>query len=265
MPVCAKKIFVACITLGLSTFAAAQHNTQEQEWLLLVSPFVWGASLKGDLAIAGKKADVDMPFADIVSDLDSVFMGNIELSNHRFGAYLDAINVDTSQTEHVMGQKIKVAVKQTTLAAGAFYRIYTSDLGGSTVFNEPRHFTIDPTIGVRWTKLKASLTNTALGLKFEKKTDWYDPFIGVRASADLDKHWNISALADVGGFDTSNKKTYNGQVYLGYRTFIAQQPTMLRVGYRYLSQRYKTRDFTGNSFNYDVRQAGPVLGLTVRF
>lgn len=90
---------------GLINFAAAQHNTQEQEWLLLVSPFVWGASLKGDLAIAGKKADVDMPFADIVSDLDSVFMGNIELSNRRFGAYLDAINVDTSQTEHVMGQK----------------------------------------------------------------------------------------------------------------------------------------------------------------
>lgn len=61
------------------------------------------------------------------------------------------------------------------------------------------------------------------------------------------------------------KKTYYDQVYLGCRTFIAQQPTMLRVGYRYISQRYKTRDFTGNTFNYDVRQAGPVLGLTVRF
>ena len=265
MSFCIKKTIVGCLALCLSSFVYAEQDATSDKWLVLVSPFVWGASLKGNLAIANKKADVDMPFSDILSDLDSVFMGNIEFTNRRFGLYLDAINVDTSQTENVMGQKIKVAVKQTTLAVGGFYRAYETQLGGNTVFNEPRHFSIDPTIGVRWTKINASLADKALNLKLAKKTNWYDPFVGVRASADLNKHWNISALADMGGFDTSNKKTYNGQVYLGYRTFIANQPTMLRIGYRYLSQHYKTRDFTGNTFNYDARQAGPVIGLTVRF
>ena len=260
-----KKLLIQCLALGISGLAYAEEKKQTDDWMLLVSPFVWGASLKGDVAIAGQKSHVDLPFKETLSSLDSIFMGNLELSNRRYGFYLDAVHVDTSETKSLLRQKIKTKVQQSTLAAGGFYRAYQAPLGGDTIFGEPRHFTLDPIFGVRWTKIKTSLSDTQLNLSIAKETEWIDPFIGVRASADLSEHWNLSALTDIGGFDTANKKTYNGQVYLGYRTFLANQPTLLRVGYRYLSQRYKTRDFTGHTFNYDIRQSGPVVGLTVRF
>ena len=72
-------------------------------------------------------------------------------------------------------------------------------------------------------------------------------------------------LADTGGLDTASKKTWNAQGYLGYRMYVADHPAIIRVGYRVLSQDYRTTDFTGNKFKYDVTQRGPVLGLSMRF
>ena len=79
------------------------------------------------------------------------------------------------------------------------------------------------------------------------------------------KHQDIVALNDVGGFDTATKSSYGAQGYLGYRTHLFQYPTILRAGYRVLSQKYQTHDFTGNTFKYDVTQRGPAIGLSVRF
>lgn len=83
--------------------------------------------------------------------------------------------------------------------------------------------------------------------------------------ADLTDRWTLSGEADAGGLDTSAKQTYNAQAYLGYRTYVFEHPTLVRVGYRVLAQDYRTRDFTGNTFKYDVTQRGPVIGLSMRF
>ena len=83
--------------------------------------------------------------------------------------------------------------------------------------------------------------------------------------ADLTDRWTLSGETDTGGLDTSSKKTWNAQGYLGYRMYLADHPTILRVGYRVLAQNYRTTDFTGNTFKYDVTQRGPVLGLSMRF
>lgn len=75
----------------------------------------------------------------------------------------------------------------------------------------------------------------------------------------------MNAEADVGGFGTGSKLSVNAQAYLGYRTHMGNLPTILRVGYRVLSQDYEGDDFTGNKFNWNVTQHGPVVGLSIRF
>ena len=217
------------------------------------------------MALAGKKPSVDIPFSELVNDVSSVFMGNLELTNSRYGIYLDAIKVDTDSSDRVLGQKINYQIDQTTVAFGAFYRALSYELGGNHLFGEPRKLAIDPTIGARWTKLKAQVQAKPFGLKLAKQAEWTDPFIGVRVTADLTNKWNLSALSQIGGLDTDNKKTYNHEFYLGYRTYLFDQPSIVRVGYRSLSQRYTSTDFTGQRFKYDVRQSGPMLGLSVRF
>ncbi len=138
-------------------------------------------------------------------------------------------------------------------------------MGGQTIFGEPRTWRVEPTIGVRWTKLSTKLDIDSLGFSTKKKTEWTDPFVGLRMQADLTDRWTLSGETDTGGLDTSSKKTWNAQGYLGYRMYLADHPTIIRVGYRVLAQNYRTTDFTGNKFKYDVTQRGPVLGLSMRF
>jgi len=257
-----KRLITACSFIILPSFVAAETP---DSWKLLASPFIWGASLKGDLALAGKKPSVDIPFSELVNDVNSIFMGNLELTNSRYGFYIDAINVDTDSNDRVLGQKISYKINQATVAFGAFYRAFTYELGGNHLFGEPRRIAIDPTVGARWTKLKAEVQSDTFGLKLSKKAEWTDPFVGARLTADLTNRLNLSVLTQIGGLDTDNKKTHNHEVYLGYRTYFLDQPTIIRFGYRSLSQRYTTTDFTGQRFKYDMRQSGPVIGMTMRF
>ena len=270
-----RKQTVRCASAALPLLLALQvaqgaeppvkTSTSDSDWLLLASPFVWAPSMSGQAALGGVNTKVDVPFSDVLDNLSSVFMGNLELTNRTLGFYIDGVYAKTHQSERVYGRKVGLAIAQSTLAVGVYYRVYEYELGGSTIFGEPRAWRVEPTVGVRWTKLSTKLDIDSLGFSTKKKTEWTDPFVGLRMQTDLTDRWTLSGQADTGGLDTSSKKTWNAQGYVGYRMFLADHPTIIRVGYRVLSQDYRTTDFTGNKFKYDVTQRGPVLGLSMRF
>ena len=245
--------------------AALESGTETDKWLVLVSPFAWAPAMKGQVELGGVKTNADLRSDEILHDLDSVFMGNIEVTNRTVGFFLDGVYAKTSQSDRVFGRKVGLEITQTTLAAGAYYRAYEYALGGNTVFNEPRTWRLEPMLGVRWTKLTTTVDVPSLGFSTHKKTHWTDPFVGLRTQIDLTERWTLSGSADTGGLDTASKKTYNGQAYLGYRLYLLEHPTVIRLGYRVLAQDYRTKDFTGKTFKYDVTQRGPVLGLSMRF
>ncbi len=254
--------------LGSSAVRAADFDqarmAPENDWTVIVSPYVWAASLKGDASLAGFDTDVDVPFRDTLDHLDLALMGNVELTNGQWGVYFDGQYVRTSQDEALLSHEIGLDIKMTTLAFGAFYQIYEQELGGNTAFGKPRTLSIEPTVGLRWTKLEANVS--VLGFNTSKSADWTDPFVGLRVNADLSERWNLVAEADVGGFDVGSKLSVNAQAYLGYRTEMFGQPTILRAGYRLLYQDYESDDFTGtNKFRWDVNQHGPVVGFSMLF
>jgi hypothetical protein len=254
--------FAAAISAQAVDFDSARI-APESEWRVIVSPYVWAASLKGDAQLAGQATDVDVPFHDIFDHLDFALMGNVEVTNGQWGVYFDGQHVRTTQDEEVFHHQLGLGIETTILSAGAFYRLYEEQLGGTTVFGVPRRLSIEPTVGVRWTRLKATVD--AGFFATTKRADWTDPFVGLRLSADLDDRWTVNAEADVGGFDIGSKLSINAQAYLGYRTYMGSMPTILRIGYRALSQDYEGDDFTGNKFRWDVTQHGPVVGLSIRF
>ncbi len=243
---------------------APEQRKPEREWAVIVSPYAWAASLEGNGSLAGFDTDVDVPFSDVFDHLDFVLMGNIEVTNGQWGFYLDAQHVRTSQDEELLQNEIGLKIRTTSLAAGAFFKAYEIELGGETVFARPRTLSIEPTAGLRWTKLEAEAS--VPGLSASKSADWTDPFIGLRMNADLTERWNLFAEADVGGFGVGSRLSVNAQTYLGYRTMMLGRPTILRFGYRALYQDYENDDFTGvNKFRWDVTQHGPVVGLSMRF
>ncbi len=243
--------------------APAQSEFQDQQrWRVIFSPYVWGASLTGNAGLMGRSTSVDVPFKDILNNLDMSFMGNIEITNGTYGAYFDGQYTKTSQKEDVLDRQLGLDITSTTLTGGVFYRIYQHDLDGLTYYGRQRVFAIEPTAGIRWTQIKAKLNVDPF--TESRQANWTDPFIGTRVLYDIGERWNISAEADIGGFGAGTKLSANGQIYLGYRTRVFNLPTIWRVGYRALYQDYHDDD-SREKFKYDVTQHGPVVGWSVQF
>ncbi|CAH1657422.1 MULTISPECIES: hypothetical protein [unclassified Chelatococcus] len=240
----------------------AANQSLDRSWRVIVSPYVWGASLTGKSYLYGRHAHVDIPFSETLKNLDFSFMGNVEVTNGAFGVYVDGQYTKTSQHENVYNNRLGLSVTSSLIAAGAYYRVYEHRLGGTNAIDRPRVFAIEPTAGLRWTRLKAGLN---LGpYEVSRKVEWVDPFVGLRLYVDLDERWNIAAEGDVGGFSVGSDLSLNGQIYLGYRTELLGVPANLRVGYRALYQDYKTNN-SPERFAWDVTQHGPVVGVSLRF
>ena len=254
----------AALTL---TAGAAFHpslvEAQDNGWSVTVSPYVWAASLDGNASLAGFDTHVDVPFSETFEHLDLALFGDVEIRKGRWGVFIDGQYVKTSQEEDLLSQTLDLGITTSRAQGAIFYRIYASPQGGATVTGEPRVFTVDPLIGVRWTELKADVQ--VAGLAATKKADWTEPFVGVKSSWDVSERWNLSGEADVGGFGVDKKKSGNVQAFLGYRLHLLERPSMLKIGYRAFYQRYETGDFTGQTFRWSVTQHGPVVGLSMTF
>lgn len=255
-------IGTSAASLAADAVATQPEIQDQQRWRVIFSPYVWGASLNGSAGLLGRSTDVNVPFREIFDNLDMSFMGNIDVNNGTVGFFIDGQYVKTSQDENLRDNELALDIKTTTLSGGAYYRIYEQQLEGTTLFGNQRVFAIEPTVGVRWTKLEAGLEVGPFS--GSRKVEWTDPFIGTRVFHDINDRWNIFAEADIGGFGAGTKLSANGQIYLGYRTLVFDVPTTFRVGYRALYQDYKDND-TIEKFKYDVTQHGPVIGLSVTF
>lgn len=228
------------------------------EWTITVSPYLWATSLDGDAAVLGHKRAVVIPFRDTAKDLKFGFMGAVEIQRGKLGFYVNGQYADIESQDNFRRLDIGIGSRMTVLAAGAFYRILESPLGGSTLHGAPRVFALDPLVGVRWTRLTGSIRVAGFGRS--ESESWLDPYVGARATLDLDERWNLTAEADIGGFGVGSRLTYNAQAYLGYRTTLFGRPTMLRAGYRALYQ-----DYREGGFLWNVTQHGPVLGASMQF
>jgi hypothetical protein len=265
---------------GASVAQAADIAAQEpppepvrqSEWSVTVTPYLWGAALSGHGALRGYPIDIDVPFSETLENLDLGLMGVVEIDNGKFGAFINAEYVDVSDDQifhprlPIIGQQevnVDAGLTMTIISAGVSYRVFETNLGGTTAFGAPRVFSVAPLVGARWTRLEGDLSVEVPGVAYRDVSDskqWLDPFVGARADIDLSSRWNLTVEGDVGGFDIGSKITLNGQAYLGYRTHFLGHETILRLGYRALYQ-----DYTDGGFEWDVTQHGPVVGASFKF
>lgn len=229
-----------------------------RDWSITISPYLWAASLSGDASVFGIRRPVDVPFRDTVRNLDLGIMGSVEIRRGNLGAYVNGEYVDVESNAKAGPFRIGVGSTSTLVAAGAFYRIHETALGGNTVSGAPRVLALEPTAGVRWTRLTGSLRLG--GLHVSDGESWLDPYVGARLHLDLGERWNLLVEGDAGGFGAGSRLSLNGQAFLGYRTTLLGHESLLRVGYRALYQ-----DYRNGGFRWDVTQHGPVVGVSVTF
>ena len=101
--------------------AAAQSGSDG--WKFTIAPYLVAAGLDGSLTVADFEADVDVPFDDVISDLDVAFMGHFDMQNERWLISSDLIFVDLEDSEVVAQGTGTASVEETLWEVAGGYRI----------------------------------------------------------------------------------------------------------------------------------------------
>ena len=238
--------FLACFSLS----AFAGEPAKEKNWEFNLTPlYLWMVDMEGDIGIGPfDNTGVNVPFSDIFDNLESVFTVHFE-ATHRsnWGLFFDYnyLDVGASGPGPLGLTTINIDMTATIMEVGGLYRIE----------NGPHNF--DMLGGVRYTKLEPDVTITPPGNKRGLTEDWYDPIVGVRYFYDFGNKWMISLRGDIGGFGVGCDFTWNVTALVHFQPW---KNVGFIAGYRALDQDYE--DGSGSSrFKYDMRLAGPLLGL----
>jgi opacity protein-like surface antigen len=236
-------------------------------WQFEVTPYFWGAGMKGDVQLGSlPKISTDVSFSDILDVLDFGIMGAFEARKGRWGMLFDAIYMDLEMdgTASRTGAgpvgatataDAKLEMKQTLLAAAASYRALE---GRSPV---------DVFGGLRYVKIEASAdinasffgpagsTSGAVSRSGDK--DWVDPYIGARILYPVSDRWTLVGYGDIGGFGVGSDFTWQALAGVNYHF---SKSLSGKLGYRYLSV-----DYDKDGFLYDMASYGLYLGVGFRF
>jgi hypothetical protein len=243
-------------------------------WKLNVTPYLWATSLKGKAGVAGKKADVDVSFSDLLKNLNGAVMLDLELRKGPFALMSDTVYANLEDDSSTLQGDLKVKTTANMLIQGlaATYRVGTWQIAD---FDQagPLSVAVDPYAGVRYTyldtELKGKLDLPDLGVNAKRTAEgdkqWVDPIIGLRTTWTLGERLSLIAAGDIGGTSQNSDYSWQAVGVVGYRFgLFGTDNANLLAGYRALHQKYTDGD--GRSeFEWDVTIHGPVVGLSITF
>lgn len=236
--------------------ADEKESSSSKEWVFIVTPYVWGASLKGNVATLPPlpAVAVDASFGDIVKNLNLGFMGTAEIRKEKFGFISDIVWIDLSAKST---GSILPAPFARTLKLDAMTLMAT--IAGAYRVLEKKRGWLDLIVGVRGWYSETTL-DVGPGIFFAGRKDkdsqgWVDAVGGLRAHLDLWKGFHVTTITLGGGGSSDSIADLTGMI--GYT--ITNQFSA-KVGYRYLKVDYKNKGFV-----WDVEQHGPILAGSYKF
>ncbi len=244
------KSLIALLGAAVVTLAVppAEAQSGSNGWEFAIVPYLVAAGMDGSVTVKGIEADVDVPFSDIIDNLDFVAMAHFEMKNQRWVLSSDLFYVKLQASDDVALGTGSATVEQTLFEVAGGYRV-------SPV--------ITLLAGARWVDLGAELRYTgqlAEGEVDEGKS-WIDPFVGVHFMAPLAERWWFGARGDVGGFGVGSDLAWQAYADIGFN---ASDLVSIILGYRAIDMDYENgsgRDL----FRYDMLIAGPQIGVAFRF
>lgn len=242
--------FAFALAIGLVAATAAQA---QDEWQIKVTPYIWIALPKGDIAAIFENSDpsVGAHFDDV--GLSGAFTGAADVRYGRFGAFGDltyfSIKADKDLTIGplpALSGKVEVAGTKALLVA--YYRAY-----------ETEKSSVDVMAGVHYLGSDLDVDVVGANRQISRSVDdaLWDPVIGVRGKTRLTEHIGLAGLATYGGFGVSSDSLYELH---GYVTYSFTPKITAELGYRYYSADWSTK-----RIKYDAALGGPVLGVTFGF
>ena len=244
------RFVLVLLTVAVVILVAPQTMAQSSSnaWQFAVAPYLWAAGMDGTLTIADNEADIDVPFSDIIENLDLAFMGHFDMRNDRWVLSSDLIFVDLEDSEDLTEGTVTAGVDMTLLEVVGGYRISPA---------------IALLAGARWVDMGASLgyTGEIVSPDADAGKSWIDPLVGVHVFTPLSERWWIGLRGDVGGFGVGSELTWQAYADVGYR---ASDLVSIILGYHALDMDYED----GDGLHYvglDLLVSGPQLGVVFTF
>jgi len=237
----------AVITL-VAPQAAAQSSSNE--WEFAIAPYLWVAGMDGTMSIANQDLEIDVPFSDIIDNLDLALMGHFDMRNDRWVLMSDLIFVDLEDKQDLDYGTVTAGMDMTILEVAGGYRVSPA---------------VALLAGARWVDMGASLRYGGEIAEPDADADesWIDPLVGVTVFTPLSKNekWWFGAYGDIGGFGVGSELTWEVYADIGWR---ASHLVSIILGYRVLDFDYESGS-APLSAELDMSVSGPQLGVVFSF
>ena len=246
-------VFLMVSLCGIAV-SIADENKDTTNWEFNLAPFyLWGVTIDGDVTIGTQTVPVEIPFDDVVDNLDAAFILHFEaMHKSNWGFLFDIDYLDVSNDITMPGplkQNAKVDFDAMFAELSGLYRIA-----------EGNH-RVDLIAGFRYTGMENKV-NLEIGPDVDDiSEDWVDPLVGFRWIWGFAQKWSLVTRADIGGLGVGSDLAAQGLALFDWQTF---KYVSFLAGYRALYQDYENGS-NENYFNYDATVHGPLLGLIFRW
>ena len=267
MRVTKSSLFVSALTalvlVAVTSYqrpAFAQQENNEDVWQVEITPYLFGAGLKGTVGFKGVSGDIDVPVNELVDNLNKAFMllATVERNNWVFAIDTLYFNLEGEGARSWQGPlgntntaelKVDVEEKIFSLAGG---RRIVDERSRLDLLAVARFTSLETTLGLKLTT-GSLLPDGSRSITGE--ADWWDAAVALKGKLPIAQKWDLTGYADVGA--GGSDLTY--QIMLGVNWQFSRVVSA-KLGYRYLYQDYRKDDFV-----WDMATSGVIIGLGFRF
>lgn len=255
---CLKAMATAAL-LSLALPAAAEAADlppvpDTSDWTFTLALYGWAAGIEGTVGVFGlPTADVDLPFSDVIQNLDFAAMGMGEARNGRFMLGMDATYTHVSASVKTpygkLANKVDVTNTAVMVTGVGGYAVYDGDMARLDIIAGGRFWSVDNDF-----KVKGGPWN---GREKSDGAQWVDPLVGAKLRVDLTDKIYATGWGMIGGFGVGSDLMWDLMGGAGYEF---NDKFSLFGGYRAVSV-----DYDKDGFVYDVVEQGPVVAAVFQF
>jgi hypothetical protein len=260
---------MALVLIPLLSSAAAQAQTESDEWKFRASIYAWLPSLEGETTFKGPDSpDGEVDIEKVLDSIESAFMGGISAEKGRWGLFSDYIYIDLSNTEENnrslnfgdldlpvgAGYKTRLGITGWIWNTAGMYTVVDNSWYSMRVLGGVRFLDLEEELDWKLsTQIGDAPVNSRSGnVKVEDNV--LDAIIGVRGQVKFGQsNWSAPYYLDVGTGDS--EYSVQGVAGINY----AFEAVDVTLSYRYLEWKFDSSDaleslsFSGLQFGVGYR------------
>lgn len=243
----------SCAMLSMSVAAHAEDKatTIGQGPPRMIALYGFGMDLSGTIGMANASVPLDLPAADLISDVKWGGMGYVRWQVGNGFVYGDGVVIrfEAEQFEPFFEQHINSTLDLYEAGYGRHLRPSIQSLPG---------LELSPYAGIRYTRITADAVGPLLFQEADQS--WVDPVIGMFAELPLSKSLSVIAKVDLAGMGITHGHYESAALMLRYAI---NQSWSLGLGYRIANADYESTGSDG--IDLDLQGHGPQGGVLYSF